>query len=86
MGATLATAHEPDGAPSRADACRESPPARAPLERVTILNLFAVVSNEFSLTALLVLVCILALSAIMSGLSGFGFSAIGALCLWACLC
>src|SRR5882762_11567944 len=47
-----------------------------------ILNVFAVVSNEFSLTTLLVLVCILGLSAIMSGLSGFGFSAIGALCLW----
>jgi uncharacterized membrane protein YfcA len=29
-----------------------------------------------------VLACILGLSAIMSGLSGFGFSAIGALCLW----
>jgi uncharacterized protein len=46
------------------------------------LNVFAVVSGEFSVTTLLVLVCILGLSAIMSGLSGFGFSAIGALCLW----
>jgi uncharacterized membrane protein YfcA len=36
----------------------------------------------FSAGAILVLVCILAASAIMSGLSGFGFSAIGALCLW----
>ena len=36
----------------------------------------------FSPGILLSLVCILALSAIMSGLSGFGFSAIGALCLW----
>jgi uncharacterized protein len=42
----------------------------------------AVLSSEFSLTALVVLGCILALSAIMSGLSGFGFSAVGALCLW----
>jgi uncharacterized protein len=46
------------------------------------LNVFAVVSSQFSLTTLSVLVCILGLSAIMSGLSGFGFSAIGALCLW----
>jgi uncharacterized membrane protein YfcA len=46
------------------------------------LNVFALVSGEFSVTTLLVLVCILGLSAIMSGLSGFGFSAIGALCLW----
>jgi uncharacterized membrane protein YfcA len=30
----------------------------------------------------LALVCILGASAVMSGLSGFGFSAIGALCLW----
>jgi uncharacterized membrane protein YfcA len=49
---------------------------------IFILNVFAVVASEFSLTTLLVLVCILGLSAIMSGLSGFGFSAIGALCLW----
>jgi len=41
-----------------------------------------VVSGEFSLTTLTALVLILGLSAIMSGLSGFGFSAIGALCLW----
>jgi uncharacterized membrane protein YfcA len=31
---------------------------------------------------LLILLCILGLSAVTSGLSGFGFSAIGALCLW----
>lgn len=36
----------------------------------------------FSLATILVLVAILGASAIMSGLSGFGFSAIGALCLW----
>jgi uncharacterized protein len=47
-----------------------------------ILNVFEVVSNEFSLTTLAALVLILGLSAIMSGLSGFGFSAVGALCLW----
>jgi hypothetical protein len=46
------------------------------------LNVFDVVSSEFSLTTLLALVIILGLSAMMSGLSGFGFSAIGALCLW----
>jgi len=46
------------------------------------LNVFDVVSSEFSLTTLLALSFILGLSAIMSGLSGFGFSAIGALCLW----
>src|SRR5438477_12565865 len=42
----------------------------------------AVLSSEFSLGTVLILVCILGLSAITSGLSGFGFSAIGALCLW----
>jgi uncharacterized membrane protein YfcA len=47
-----------------------------------ILNVFSVVADEFSLTTILALVGILGLSAIMSGLSGFGFSAIGALCLW----
>jgi uncharacterized protein len=46
------------------------------------LNLFSVITNEFSAGTLLALVCILGASAIMSGLSGFGFSAIGALCLW----
>ena len=49
---------------------------------MSILNVFDVVSGEFSLTMLVALVLILGLSAIMSGLSGFGFSAIGALCLW----
>jgi uncharacterized protein len=46
------------------------------------LNVLAVISTEFSLTTLVILICILGLSAVMSGLSGFGFSAIGALCLW----
>ena len=46
------------------------------------MNVFSFVANEFSLATILVLVCILGTSAIMSGLSGFGFSAIGALCLW----
>jgi uncharacterized membrane protein YfcA len=49
---------------------------------MSIVNVLDVVSSEFSLTALVALVLILGLSAIMSGLSGFGFSAIGALCLW----
>ena len=44
--------------------------------------LFSVVTGEFSLATLLALACILGASALMSGLSGFGFSAIGALCLW----
>jgi len=43
---------------------------------------FSVIAGEFSLATVLVLVCILGASALMSGLSGFGFSAIGALCLW----
>jgi len=46
------------------------------------LNAFSLIANEFSFATIPVLVCILGLSAIMSGLSGFGFSAIGALCLW----
>ena len=46
------------------------------------MNVFSLVANEFSLASIPILVCILGLSAIMSGLSGFGFSAIGALCLW----
>ena len=46
------------------------------------MNVLDVVSGEFSPTTLVALVFILGLSAIMSGLSGFGFSAIGALCLW----
>jgi len=44
--------------------------------------LFSVIAGEFSLATMLVLACILGASALMSGLSGFGFSAIGALCLW----
>jgi len=43
---------------------------------------FSVIAGEFSLATVLALVCILGASALMSGLSGFGFSAIGALCLW----
>jgi uncharacterized membrane protein YfcA len=46
------------------------------------LNAFTVVGSGLPLATLLTLVVILALSAITSGLSGFGFSAIGALCLW----
>ena len=46
------------------------------------MNVFDVVSSQFSLTTLVALALILGLSGIMSGLSGFGFSAIGALCLW----
>ena len=46
------------------------------------LNVFSLIANEFSLGTIPILVCILGVSAIMSGLSGFGFSAIGALCLW----
>jgi uncharacterized membrane protein YfcA len=46
------------------------------------LNVFAVISSEFSAATILSLLCILGLSAVTSGLSGFGFSAIGALCLW----
>jgi uncharacterized protein len=37
---------------------------------------------DFSAGTLVALALILAISAVMSGLSGFGFSAIGALCLW----
>jgi len=46
------------------------------------LNVFSLIATEFSLATIPILVCILGVSAIMSGLSGFGFSAIGALCLW----
>jgi hypothetical protein len=41
-----------------------------------------ILPNGLSLAAILALIAILAASAIMSGLSGFGFSAIGTLCLW----
>jgi uncharacterized membrane protein YfcA len=50
-------------------------------KEVTILSVFDVLSSQFSLTTLVALALILGLSGIMSGLSGFGFSAIGALCL-----
>jgi uncharacterized protein len=43
---------------------------------------FSVIAGGFSPGTIVALVCILGASAIMSGLSGFGFSAIGALCLW----
>jgi uncharacterized protein len=46
------------------------------------LSVFSAIAAEFSPGTIVALVCILGLSAIMSGLSGFGFSAIGALCLW----
>ncbi len=43
--------------------------------------MFSVLQSAFSPLTLLALVLILAVSAVMSGLSGFGFSAVGALCL-----
>jgi uncharacterized protein len=46
------------------------------------LNVFSVITTELSPGTIAALVLILSLSAITSGLSGFGFSAIGALCLW----
>jgi uncharacterized membrane protein YfcA len=46
------------------------------------LNLLASIPDGLSPVQIAVLACILAASAVMSGLSGFGFSAIGALCLW----
>jgi uncharacterized membrane protein YfcA len=45
------------------------------------LNVFASLPDGLSFGTVLTLVCILGVSAMMSGLSGFGFSAIGALCL-----
>ncbi|HTX24479.1 MAG TPA: sulfite exporter TauE/SafE family protein [Steroidobacteraceae bacterium] len=44
--------------------------------------MLSIIPSGFSPGALLALVVILGMSALMSGLSGFGFSAIGALCLW----
>jgi uncharacterized protein len=41
-----------------------------------------ILPDGFSPAAILALIAILAASAVMSGLSGFGFSAIGTLCLW----
>jgi uncharacterized membrane protein YfcA len=46
------------------------------------MNMFSFIPDGFSAGTILALVSILAVSAIMSGLSGFGFSAVGALCLW----
>jgi uncharacterized membrane protein YfcA len=46
------------------------------------LSVLAYVPVGFSTGTLVALAVILGVSAIMSGLSGFGFSAIGALCLW----
>jgi len=46
------------------------------------LNILNWVPPGFSAGTLTALALILAISAVMSGLSGFGFSAIGALCLW----
>jgi uncharacterized membrane protein YfcA len=45
------------------------------------LNLLASLPDGLSFGTIVTLVCILGVSAIMSGLSGFGFSAVGALCL-----
>src|SRR5450756_1650100 len=47
-----------------------------------VLNVFAIIAHDFSPATILILLIILGISAVMSGLSGFGFSAIGALCLW----
>jgi uncharacterized membrane protein YfcA len=63
-----------------ADGCQGL--SRLAVGEITILSVFDVVSGQFSLTTLSALLLILGLSGIMSGLSGFGFSAIGALCLW----
>jgi uncharacterized membrane protein YfcA len=46
------------------------------------MNLLSVIPAGFSPGTLVALVAIVAASGLMSGLSGFGFSAIGALCLW----
>ncbi len=46
------------------------------------MNLPAVLPAGFSPGTLIALVTIVGASGVMSGLSGFGFSAIGALCLW----
>jgi uncharacterized protein len=47
----------------------------------TLLSVLSFLVSEFSLGDLAMLIAILAASAVMSGLSGFGFSAIGALSL-----
>ncbi len=46
------------------------------------MNMLAWFPEGFSPQAIVALLAILGASALMSGLSGFGFSAIGALCLW----
>jgi len=46
------------------------------------LSIESLLPAGFSAGTLVALAVILAVSALMSGLSGFGFSAIGALCLW----
>jgi uncharacterized protein len=46
------------------------------------LSISSLVPAGFSAGTLVALALILVVSALMSGLSGFGFSAIGALCLW----
>jgi uncharacterized protein len=46
------------------------------------LSILSLVPAGFSAGTLVALAFILVVSALMSGLSGFGFSAIGALCLW----
>jgi len=46
------------------------------------VNILALIPDGFSPAAIGALLGILGASALMSGLSGFGFSAIGALCLW----
>lgn len=50
--------------------------------RTDILSIESLTPAGFSAATLIALAVILAVSALMSGLSGFGFSAIGALCLW----
>jgi uncharacterized membrane protein YfcA len=47
-----------------------------------MLNALGIGADGLSLGTVLSLLVILALSAVTSGLSGFGFAAIGALCLW----
>jgi uncharacterized protein len=46
------------------------------------VNILSLIPSGFSPAAIVALLVILGCSALMSGLSGFGFSAIGALCLW----
>ena len=46
-----------------------------------ILNLMPYLPSNIDLTSLVAILVILGFSGLMSGLSGFGFSAVGALCL-----